>query len=432
MKHSWTTYFYRFYLLALFLLLLPVLRNRVEPSLRGVIWSDAEGYYVYLPGVFNLPSVHAIPEGSMAPIRNDKGEMVVKYTCGVAMFQLPFFLAARAYCDARGIDRADIYNIHYARAVALAGYMAAFLGLFFLQKILRRWFSEPVVLLTLISILGGTNLFYYATKEMGMSHAYSFCLFAFLAWQMPRFLERPSWTNAALLGGALGWTVLIRPTNVLVLVFLLGYEIYSWRQLGERLRFLGRHLPQLAVAAAAAALFFLPQMWYWHEMTGHWIRYSYTDEGFPYWNKPKIAEVLFDPQNGLFLYSPIVLLAVAGLIPAWRQKRLSAPAIAVVFVLGTYIFASWWAWWFGGAFGHRSYVELYALLALPMALCIEGLLRIRRPALRGVAISLLLFLVYYGVQMSFLYTRLPRPWDGPDWRWNWDKIVWVWSHLFEF
>ena len=48
-------------------------------------------------------------------------------------------------------------------------------------------------------------------------------------------------------------------------------------------------------------------------MTGHWLYYSYTEEGFKYWNEPKIAAVLFDVQNGLFLYSPLVLLMMAGL-----------------------------------------------------------------------------------------------------------------------
>lgn len=434
MKTSLSTLFYRFYLLLLFILLFPVMRNRVEPNLRGVIWSDCEGYFAYLPAVFNLRDVHKVPEGSMNARKNEKGETVIKYTCGVAYFQLPFFLGAKAYCDSHGIPESDFYNRHYSRAIALAGYMAGFIGLFFLQRNLRRRrFSEPVVLLTLLCTLGGTNLFHYMTKEMGTSHVYSFMLFAFLAWQIPRALGKTSRINAVMLGGVIGWITLIRPINgILALLFLLLYDVYDWSQLKDRIRFFREHSGKVLLAAFTALLFLLPQFWYWHEMTGQWIRYSYEGESFIYWNKPKILAVLFDPQNGLFLYSPLVLLSVIGIGVGWREKRNHGPALALIFVLATYLFASWWAWWFGGAFGHRCYVDLYALLAFPLAGMLEKLLAIRWKAIRYAGLSLVLFLIYYGVQMSFLYNRLPGPWDGADWRWNWSKMLWIWENLFKY
>jgi hypothetical protein len=423
----------RYYLVLLCLALLPVMRNRVAPNLRGVIWSDAEGYFAYLPAVFCLGDVHAVPPGSMNARTNERGETVIKYTCGVAMFQLPLFLVARAWSDAQGLPRTDIYNRHYSRAVALSGYLVGFLGLFFLKKALRRrGVSEGATALTLLVTFGGTNLFYYMTKEMGMSHAYSFCLFAFLAWHLPRFLERPDWRNAALLGGALGWIVLIRPTNVVALLFVLLFEVYTLRDLRVRVQFFLKNKTALGVAALAGGLFLLPQLLYWHEMTGQWVRYSYEGEGFPFWNRPKIAAVLLDPQNGLFLYSPLVLLSVVGAAIGWRERRWHGPAVTLIFWLSTYVFASWWAWWFGGAFGHRSYVELYAVLAFPLAGMLERLLGWSSRVGRYVGLAVVLFLIFYSVQLSFLYHRIGNPWDGPDWRWNWDKMVWIWSHLFDF
>lgn len=157
-------------------------------------------------------------------------------------------------------------------------------------------------------------------------------------------------------------------------------------------------------------------MLYWYEMTGEWIHYSYTGEHFAYWNRPKIAAVLFDSQNGLFPYSPMVLLMVAAIFPAIRVRKYQAFSITVIFVLSTYVFASWWAWWFGGAFGHRSYIELYALLALPFAGMIAAVFRNRFVILRVGFILLLILLMAYSVRMSYLYAHLPGPWDGPEWR----------------
>jgi len=420
------------YLLFLFLLFFQVMLDRINVNPRAVVWSDCEGYYMYLPGLFVIGDFHKLPEGSVWPQRNEKGEIMLKYTCGVAMFEMPFFLTTRAYCFAKKYDAQDYFNVHYCRAMAISGYFFGFLGLFFLRKaLLRRRFSEAATFWTLIAVFLGTNLFHYMTKEVGMSHAYSFCLFAFLAWQTPRFYEKTSWQNAALLGGALGWIVLIRPTSALLALFVFLYDVYSWQDLKNRTRYLLDHVAQIAVAALAAVLFFVPQMLYWHEMTGKWVRYSYENEGFPYWNKPKIADVLFDVQNGLFLYTPMALLMVAGIFTGLKQRKHHAPALLLIFSLITYTFASWWAWWFGGAFGHRCYVEFYALLAFPLAGVVEHAISLKNKALRLAFFTVFVFLIFYSVKMSFLYTHLTGPWDGQDWRWNFDKIKWVWSYLFK-
>lgn len=423
---------HQLYFPVLFVLMLILAGSRIRHNPRSVIWSDSEGYYLYLPGLFIIGDVHRIPVSSLWPQYNARGEQFIKYTCGVALFEAPFFLVTKAYCQAKNYDWKDYFNVHYCRAMAICGCFFGFVGLFFLRLALLRQFSRPVAFWTVMAVFFGTNLFHYTTREMSVSHVYSFCLFAFVAWQTPRFLQHLSFKNAALLGGALGWIVLIRPTAVLVLLFVLLYDVYSWQELKARLALLARHVPQLALAAATAFLFFVPQMLYWYTMTGHWLLYSYTDEHFIYWNRPKIADVLFDVQNGLFLYSPMVLLMVAGIFRGLKMRKHHAPALLLVFCLATWIFASWWAWWFGGAFGHRCYVEYYALFAFPLAGVLEKIWALKNAFARRAVLAGIVFLMYYSVKMSFLYNTLPGPWDGPDWRWNPDKILWVWSHLFRF
>jgi len=403
--------------------------NRVKGNLRGVIWSDCEGYYVYLPGVFILKDVHKIPAGSMPLMANDKGEMVVRYTCGVSYFELPFFLAARPVARVRLSDPDDYVQAPYGAAVALAGFFYGFLGLYFLRRALLRHHSERIAFWVLLAVFAGTNLYHYTTKEMGMSHVYSFCLFAFLVWHLPRFYETPNWRNAALLGGALGWIVLIRPTNAVAALFVLLYHVYSWEDIKTRLRFWVQSWRLVLVAAVTGFLFLFPQLWYWHEMTGHWIYFSYGEDTFIYWNRPKIAAVLFDPQNGLFLYSPIALVMWFAIGLTWKQHRYHGPALGLILIISTYLFASWWAWWFGGAFGHRSYIEFYALLAFPLAGLFDRVFEWKKPWARWAFLAGIVFLVWYSVAMSHLYTRIGGPWDGADWRWNWDKMVELWKRL---
>lgn len=142
----------KYYLLILFLALYPVMYARINQNPRAVIWSDCEGYYKYLPGLFIIKDFHKIPEGSVWPVKNDKGEILLKYTCGVAIFEAPFFLAARQYCIWKNQDPDDFFNRHYSRAVGIAGYCFGFLGLFFLRRGLLRYFSPWVTFWTVIAV----------------------------------------------------------------------------------------------------------------------------------------------------------------------------------------------------------------------------------------------------------------------------------------
>jgi hypothetical protein len=41
--------------------------------------------------------------------------------------------------------------------------------------------------------------------------------------------------------------------------------------------------------------------------------------------------------------------------------------IVILIPILIYVFFSWWAWWYGGSFGLRAFVDYYGLLAIPMA-----------------------------------------------------------------
>jgi hypothetical protein len=82
-------------------------------------------------------------------------------------------------------------------------------------------------------------------------------------------------------------------------------------------------------------------------------------------------------------------------------------------VLATYIIASWWAWWFGGAFGHRCFVEYISLLVLPFAELIKNILS-NRKYLPAFAVLVILF-CFYNVRLTYAYQP---PWDGPKWTYN--------------
>ena len=130
---------------------------------------------------------------------------------------------------------------------------------------------------------------------------------------------------------------------------------------------------------------------------------------------------MFHVHNGLFIYAPILLFSVAGLFLGLVNCKRNYLLILIILTLSTYIFGSWWAWWFGGAYGHRCYVDLLPLFAIPMARILDRI-RKGRSILLKLAVSLLLIVfLWYSIGMTEIYHS---PWDGPDFGWPeyWEQV----------
>lgn len=393
---------------------------------NGILWTDAEGYYMYLPAVFingGFENLFVRTEGQF-PLYPGTNKRFTKYTCGVAIMQAPFFLAAHAAAKLSG-QPADGYSPIYIRGVQLAALLYGFLGLLVLQRALLRHFSPGVTFFTILGLYFGTNLMHYHIHEPSMSHIYSFFLFALFVYFTPRFYERPGRGVFAGMGLLLGLITLIRPTNILVLLYLLLYDVNSRASLRERGQFIGRHFGKLLVAPLASFLVFLPQFAYWKYLSGNWLMYSYGEEGFTNWAEPRVDMVLFHIKNGWLLFSPMAGLAVIGCFAGSWKNRYNIGVIFLILLLSIYIFGSWWCWWFGGAFGHRPFIDLYPLLAFPYAYLVSLILNQRRQWLRVGFVVLWLALIHYSYFLTVYYI-------GPHYEWwRWKEVV-GWALHFDY
>ena len=353
--------------------------------------------------------------------KNDKGEVVIKYTCGVAYFYLPFFFVAHIIAHFYHLNSSGSpgFSFPYYYSIIVCGVFWSFIGLFLLKKLLLIFFSYKTTWITLLCIMFGTNFFHYVTVSVGSSHLYSFTLIAGILLLCWHYYEKPRRSIAVFLGLLIGLLILIRPTNCIFIFFILLFNVASIKDLKQRILFLKINISDLIFALPFVIIPMIPQFIYWKEMTNKWIIYSYEGEGFIYWKHPKIAEVLFDTQNGLFLYSPILLFMFFGLFLRRRDRRTNFIGVSLVFISITYIFASWWAWWFGGAFGHRCFIEYFPVFAFPMAIGFEKVSLLKKN-IKLFIVIFIIFCLYYSVAMSFLYGTT-NIWDGPGWQWNWIK-----------
>lgn len=381
--------------------------------------SDPWGYYQFLPALLgthqwtHLPWAHVLENGNALSL----------FTMGVAVLMLPFFLLGALVAKLMGLP-VDGYSLPFvfAHFAATASYTA--LGCKLLFHALRRRFSPGVALLTPLVLFATTNLFFYSTHEPGMSHAYSFFLFAWAFYLIVRMLEKPRADRLIGLFACAALIVLVRQLNAVALLFPLLYGAPFREALRTRLSWLTQ-FPKASVAGLLLAVGLIaPQIWYWKHVTGEVLVFTYgkKGEGFT-WTDPHLLDVLFSHQNGWFVYTPIMLIVMAVLLVQALRKVRDMRLVLVIWALSWYVYSSWWSWWLGGAFGHRGFVEHYAFLAIPLAWALDSVAK-RGALVRDLIMAVLLLLAFVNVRLSFLYFW---PWHGPDW--NWTKLMEVWQRI---
>jgi len=382
-----------------------------------VIEHDVISLYAYVPAAFiyrdlSFTFVEHLPADFPGQIwlrKTESGGRVLKMSCGTAFLYTPFFLVAHVAAKLLGIP-ANGYSWIYQYFIVLGGIAYGVAGLVILRGVLLELFPDRVVGLTLVSVFAGTNLLYYATVESGMTHVYSFFLFALFLHLTVRWHARPGWSSALGLGVLLGVITLVRPSNAVVVLVFLFYGAADLRAWRGKLALMQRNSLQLLCALLAAIAVVTPQLAYWKYNTGAWLYYSYGDEGF-FFSKPRIVEGLLSYRKGLLVYTPIMSFAFAGTVVLWRKSRGWFWLVVTFTAVNLYVVFSWWCWWYGGSFGLRALIESYAIWAIPIAAVYERLLSCGR-VVRSVAVLLIGILVCLNLFQTEQYRRTLIHWDS--------------------
>ncbi len=380
------------------------------------IRSDGVGYYAYLPALLIYQNMgmrevrEAVDEDNRIAFNPARvpGYVFDKYPIGEAVLMSPFFLGADLLTILCGKERSG-FSPFYQHAAGLAGLFYGVLGVYLLKKILDGFFPAAVTLAVLVAICFGTDLFHYATYDSIFSHSYSFFLFCALVCYLPIWVKAPNARRSLLLGVIFGMICLTRNPNALVGGYAALFVLGSLPDFRQRLAFLWRNGGNLALIAAVPLVLFIPQLCYWKFTMGTWLLNSYgsQNEAFTFLS-PHLGGVLFSLRKGLFVWSPVLLLAVAGL--AKMKGAFAAyrwPVIAFLCV-NTYVIASWGCWYYGGSFGHRGFVESLVFFALGLG-CFYKSLRSRGAKIAAGVFSA--FCVAYSLVAMYGYWRHVVPFD---------------------
>ncbi|MEQ9065037.1 MAG: hypothetical protein RIE58_12765 [Vicingaceae bacterium] len=368
--------------------------------------SDTKYFYVYLPAAFIYHDLSLKFADSMPLNYKEKviyrqmanGKRVSKALMGVSVMYAPFFFLGHFHTYFTD-EPQNGYSVFYEMYLNMAGVFWALIGLYFLRKVLLRFYNEGIVALTLLLLAIGTNLHYYTMGESMMSHVYSFSTAAIFLWLSLLWRENMSFRNSAIMGLVGGLIVLIRPVNATVFILPMFFYLEKLQKVGG-LNF--KQFQPIIWMALFVIISLLPQLFYWKIYGGHFFIDTYGEEGFHFERTGNIVNGFFSFRKGWLLYTPLMALPLIGFFFFKRLDSGLNRALIVYFIITTYVIFSWYCWWYGGSFGSRAMIDTYAFLSLPLAATLHFLMS-KKPILKIPSFLVFFLLVALNLFQTWQY-----------------------------
>jgi len=367
---------------------------------QKIIANDVIDYYAYLPAlvIYNDISLNFKEDngdffaGKIWGFKQENGKYVLKMSGGLAIMYSPFFFMSHLYALSSAFP-ADGYSIPYGVGILIGSLFYFIAGLFILKKLLRNYFSEFTVTTVLLLIALATNVSNYIIREPGMSHTFSFFLFSAFLLLNQRWHQKQNFKNSLLIGLVVGLISLVRPTNSIIILIFIFWNVFNIKTLKDKVLLLLSQWKWILVICVFAMMIWIPQLAYWKYVTGSWFHYSYNQEGF-YFLKPKIFSVLIGFRKGWLIYTPVMFFALLGFYRLFKTHKQFFWGLSLFTIVNIYIISSWWCWWFGGSYGHRAMIESYAIMSIPLGAFIQHVGRNFKLRKTVIVLSTLFFIAF--------------------------------------
>lgn len=354
---------------------------------------DAKDYYSYLVSLFIEHNFTHQTGNNWFLIETPTGIINV-HTIGVSILTAPFFFGAMLFSKLLGFEM-DGFSLPFQMGVYFAGIFYCMVGLIFIKKLLLQLNIKEIYIAALIILTCfGTNLFSYVVNEPGMPHVYAFALTSVFFYLILNLFQKRSVNYYYLSALTLGLIILVRPVNLILLTFL----PFFFQNRYDLISTLKVFLKSKHFYFSTIVLFLVCsiQSIAWYSQNGRFFQDSYPGNGF-YFSNPKIFEMLFEFNNGLFIYVPLCFLFLTGLISIFATNKFKG--FVFTFSLGfiIYIFASYWAYNYFDGFGIRTFIDFLPIFVIAGAFMFQNF----KPKLKYVVASVAF--LFLAVNLVFVY-----------------------------
>lgn len=288
-------------------------------------------------------------------------------TVGPALLWAPFYAIGHVAAGAVGAPQ-NGYSHPYIAAVAYGSAVYGWLAVLLSVSIAHRWFGGG--LRAGLAVLVGSPLLFYLYVAPPFSHACATFAVTLSLWIWLRVRDTWSWRGVVLLGLSVGLMATMRDQAGL---FAIGPAL-DFGRWALRARDWRRAAGLAVTGVTAVILAYAPQLLAARAVNGHFG----PDESVANkmsWTSPHALGVLIDPEHGWLAWTPLALLALAG-IAALASGRLRAKfadarwigiCALVMVAVQIYINGAVESWTLAGAFGQRRFLELTPLLIIGLA-----------------------------------------------------------------
>jgi hypothetical protein len=325
---------------------------------KSAIFADGRFYYAITRSIvkdFDIRFDNEYSNLGVGVTHTPTGYTWNKYSPGSSFMWLPLFSILSPFdFETQG------YGIVYQTSIAITQAFLSALGLYLVFRLLVDHFPRQISLITSVAIFSATNLIFYAGIEPINSHASSFFISSLFIYY---FLKGKKNKHYYLILGVIGgFAGIVRTQDAFILTLPVIQIILKYRD-----RVLELINNQLALIAGTM-IGFLPQLIFWKIIFGSFIYSPYLEEGFNFSN-PHIGHVLLNTQNGLFTITPMIAVAVFGLLKNRGNKTLKNIYLygLLYFILQIYLISSWSSYYQGGSYSIRMIISTYPLLAFGIA-----------------------------------------------------------------
>jgi hypothetical protein len=366
------------FLVCLFLLSLPAVTTRIYSSdeiqyfayLRS-IWFDRdlsfenEYRHFYDRGIAKSAGFHeTFLEGT-----TDTGRRINFGTVGCAILWAPFYAVGDVVARISGAE-VNGFSTPYVAAVAYGSAVYGFLALVLAVLAARRLGYNAFT--AAVAIWLGTPLLFYMYVAPPFSHACSAFGVALFTYVWIRVRADWSVRDFAALGAAAALMAMVREQDIF---FAAGPALdFVWsrvrgdgpvrRSLGEGGGSEAGGWIGVVAAVVSFAAVFTPQMATYLILNGHLGPHSSVGRKMN-WLSPHALEVLFSPQHGFFVWTPLALIAILGLgVAAFSQKDRIWLCLLLMVALQIYVGGSVESWTVAGAYGQRRFIALTAAMVM--------------------------------------------------------------------
>jgi hypothetical protein len=371
-----------------------------------IVMGDALGHYVQLrSAVFDrdlqfrndYARLYGIEEGSevesalAADRTTTTGHTRNLMPVGPAILWAPAFLLAVA-----GVWLIDLLGAGYPldgfapafqAAAGFSGIAAATAGSWLAYLTAARLFGARTAIWATLIIWLSSSALYYSLISPAYSHSASMLAVSAFWFIWTRTRDRQDVPRYALVGATIGIAALMRWQDA-VLLLVPALDV-AWHSKPAGIR---ASATRIAACGAAAAVAFAPQMAVWMVLYGRPFTVP-QGSGFMKWHDPALWAVLMSDNHGLISWTPVIALALAGLVPLTRRLPLVGIAAIACLVVSWYVNAAVWDWWGGEAFGARRFLSCYPVFILGTAALFDRV-RLRTAAM---ALVTLVFVGYTGL-----------------------------------